>query len=120
MEMEISKANAYPQNIWTVMGTAGSLTGSFSELTWKYVDFASMPQRPVDRSLARAGRQYNSEALEFTEEIWKATPEDKDIAGLYYKDLFQTLRHGQPQTVTPQSVRRQIHVIQRCHDLAGF
>ena len=120
VELEISKANAYPQKNWTIMGTSGSLTGSLTELTWKYVDFSKMPPRPVDRSPASSDRKYNKEEYNFVEETWKASPEESDLAGNFYRSLYQTIRNGQPLVVTPQSARRQIHIIQRCHDMAGF
>jgi len=120
VELEISKANAYPQKNWTIMGTSGSLTGSITELSWKYVDFSKMPERPVDRTPQSADRQYNRETLEFTEETWKASPEESDLADNYYRSIYGTIREGKPLVVTPQSVRRQIHILQRCHDLGGM
>lgn len=119
VELEISKANAYPHKLWTVMGTSGSLTGGGAELTWKYVDFTKMPARPVETT-STPGREYNREKLEFTEETWKATDESQDTAGAFYRNIHGVMRKGEKLVVTPQSVVRQMHILQRCHELGGY
>lgn len=114
-ELEISRACAYPQDTWLIQGASGTLRGSTSELHWKYVDFSTMPPRPVDRT-PTAGRSYNSEKLEFIEDSWKLTEDDPnaDTHRSFYRDLYQTLTAGAPLVVTPESVQRQLHVIEAC------
>ena len=118
IDIEISSACPYPQNGWLVMGTGGGLTGSANRLEWKYVDFSTLPPRPVDHS-PPAGRQYNREELEFTEESWE---EEQSGAGFhslthsFYNDLYTPLHDGSQLTITPQSVRRQIQILDTCHE----
>jgi scyllo-inositol 2-dehydrogenase (NADP+) len=116
IQIEISRACAFPQDLWLVMGTSGALRGSSTELTWKHVDFEQMPRRQVDRERT-ADRSYNSETLQWTQQQWSASDDTacKSPNVRFYEDLYQTLRHGQPLLITPQSVRRQLTVIERCH-----
>ena len=119
VEVEITSACAYPQDAWLVMGTTGGLTGTPSRLSWKYVDFSGMPPRPIDRSPAD-GREYNHEPIEFTEESWDLGPNTSGYHGLthqFYNDLYGPLLNGSPLTITPESVRRQIVILERCHEL---
>ncbi len=116
IQIEISRACAFPQDLWLVMGTSGALRGSSTELTWKYVDFEQMPRRQVDRERT-ADRSYNTETLQWTQQQWSASDDtaSKSPTVRFYEDLYQTLRHGQPLVITPRSVRRQLTVIERCH-----
>jgi len=118
IDIEITSACPYPQNGWLVMGTRGGLTGTAARLDWKYVDFSAMPPRPVDHS-PPAGRQYNREELEFQEESWDDDPSVKGFHALthsFYNDLYEPLFSGSPLAITPQSVRRQIQILDTCHD----
>ncbi len=114
IEIDISRACAYEQDTWLVMGTQGGLRGSLQELAWKYVDFSTMPVRQVDREPA-AERSYNSEPMHWTEQTWSREANAKSLVVCFYEDLYQTLRHGTALTITPQSVRRQLQIIEQCH-----
>ena len=70
IDMEISRSCAYSQDLWHVMGTSGGLSGTASKLSWKTVDFSTMPPRPVDRN-PTSDRSYNSEPLTWQEETWQ-------------------------------------------------
>ena len=120
IDLEITSACAYPQDLWLVMGTRGGLTGSGGRLQWKYVDFDKLPARPVDRN-PTPDRSYNAEQLPWKETTWERpadTPAKKGIP--FYKDLYETLRQGAPLAITPESVRRQIAALEKCHQLAGM
>jgi hypothetical protein len=37
-----------------------------------------------------------------------------------YRDLHRTIREGQPQVITPQSVRRRVVVMEKARLASGF
>jgi len=116
MDIEVTHACAYPQNLWHVMGTRGGLTGDGAKLKWRYVDFSKLPPRPVEKKPV-PDRTYNREELPWQEESW-TMPEHPPKNGVpFYHDVLRTLRHGAPPAVTPESVRRHIVVLQRCREL---
>jgi len=116
IDLEVTSACAYPQNTWLVMGTQGGLTGSTSSLQWKYVDFSKLPPRPVDRT-PTPDRSYNREDLPWQEHTWQPPDNLPSEATRFYLDLYETLRNGADLVITPESVRRQIAVLEKCHQL---
>lgn len=116
IDIEITNACAYPQPRWHVMGASGGLSGDFQTISWKYVDFSRLPERPVMCGPV-PDRTYNWEELPWTEESWSA-PKNPPPSGVpFYKELFATLRHGTPLTITPEQVRRVITVLERCREI---
>lgn len=114
LEVEVHAASAYPDEVWYVQGTRGGLKGSMSELRWKTCNLDELPPRPVDRQ-PTPDRSYNSEQLTWSEEkTWKVPADAVAPQQLFYKDLYETIRNGAPLAVTPQSVRRQIEVLEAC------
>lgn len=116
IDLEITSSCAYPQDTYLVMGTSGGLTGNPRSLRWKYVDWSKMPPRPVDRSPV-VGRAYNREELDWKEESWERPEDYPPEVFLFYRDLYETLRHSSPLVITPESVRRQVAILQKCHEL---
>jgi len=122
VEIEISSVFAYGQDRWLICGTAGGLRGGPDGMEWKWVDWSKMPPRPLDTN-STPDRSYNSEKLTWQTGSWKpqraadagsgAPPASQPILDLY-KDLYETLRHGKPQVITPQSVRRRVAILERC------
>ena len=117
IDIEISSICAYPQEPWLVLGTQGTLTGSFRSLRWKYFDPATIPPRPVD-TRPTPDRSYNREDLPWQEETWDVSEFKGPGDPGFYLDLYETIRHGAPLVVTPESVRRQAVVLEQCHKLA--
>ena len=118
IDVEVTSACAYPQETWLVMGTSGTLAGGMNGLRWKYLDPATLPAREVEKA-PTAGRAYCQEDLPWKEEeCWK----DPKPGGLYwrgfYEDLHRTLRNGASVPVTPESVRRQLVVIEKCLEMS--
>ena len=111
IEVEISNACAYPQEVWHVMGTAGGLRGSHEQLHWKWIDPGALPDRPVDRNPAAADRKFNRETLEWHEESWTRSSDENSDYVRFYEDLHRSL-HGAPLAITPQSVRRTLSVLE--------
>jgi len=115
IDLEITSCCAYPRDTWLVMGTSGGLTGTPKMLRWKYVDWSKMPPRPVDRE-PTPDRSYNREDLIWEpEEVWEASKEPGPGQIQFYRDLYATMRQGKPLAITPESVRKQIAVLEECH-----
>ncbi len=117
VDIELTSVCAYPQDRWLVMGTAGGLRGSTTRLEWKWVDWSTMPARPVQR-VPTSDRTYNSEPLSWSEDTWAGEEDGSREQLCFYEDLFETLRRGAPLVITPQHARRQMEIIRTCRTLA--
>ncbi|NOZ23783.1 MAG: Gfo/Idh/MocA family oxidoreductase [Planctomycetes bacterium] len=115
IDMEITAACPYGQPTWLVMGTQGGLTGNASGLKWKYFDPKDLPPRQVDRK-PTPDRSYNREDIPWQpEESWDPKQEPGPPSNQFYVDLYETIRNGKPLHITPESVRRQMAVLEECH-----
>ena len=114
LDLEITSACAYPQERCLVMGTQGTLTSEGTGLRWKYVDPGQLPPRKVDER-PTPDRSYNHEEIPWTEETWDPAESDGPGHTGFYLDLYETILHGKPLTVTLEDVRRQIEVLEECH-----
>ena len=124
VEINLSATCAFPVDRWLICGTAGTLRGNGEKLEWKYVDWSKYDARPLD-TVPLEGRQYCSEKLEFITDSW--SPEASSDAGagaapapkpvkMLYDTLFDAIRNGKPQVITPQSIRRRIAVMQAAYE----
>ena len=128
IELIISATTAFPQDRWLVCGTAGTLRGGTNKLEWKYVDWSKYPERKLD-TVPLEGRVYCSEKLEYITETWEpetvadtgagATPAPKPVQKLY-DSLYDAIRNGKPQLITPQAIRRRIEVMQEAYRQNGI
>lgn len=119
IDIELTHANAFPQDTYTIMGTQGSLTGTRERLRLKY--FLPEHERALELDLQpTADRSYNHEALTFIEEQVELDQTAFNNLVPLYQDLYGTLRQGKPLQITPESVRRQIHVFTKCRESAGW
>lgn len=119
IDIEHTSTCAYPTERWLVMGTQGTLVGTTNELKWKYIKPEELPSRELDTK-PTPDRSYNREDLHWYEESWKEeegtiTPETN-----FYIDLFNTIRKGSSLVITPESVRKRIAVLDRCHRMCGL
>lgn len=118
VEVEATSACAYAQPTWLVMGTRGGLTGSGGSIKWKYFEPKDLPRKSVAVS-PTPDRSYNRESLPLREESWTA---DKDKTSAYqakfYLELYETIKKDRPLSITPESVRKQIWVLDECRRLA--
>jgi predicted dehydrogenase len=119
IDLEITAASAYKQDVWQIMGTSGGLRSDLKTVQWKTVDFSKMPERPVDLT-PTAGRSYNREDLEWNEQEWAPAADAPSINVQFYSSLYETLRNGKPLAITPEFVQRQIRVIEESHRQGGF
>ncbi len=119
VDIEITTNCAYAQDRWLIMGTRGGLRGSDSKLEWKYYDADAAPERPIDRE-PTPDRSYNREDLAWIEETYEA-PREEGFAvrnRRLYEDLYPSLVGDAPLAITPESVLRQMTVLQKCRELA--
>ena len=124
VELIISATTAFPVDRWLVCGTAGTLRGNTSKLEWKYVDWSKYPERPLD-TIPLEGRKYCSESLEYVTETWEpetvadsgagAKPANKPVKKLY-DTLWDSIREGKPQVITPEAIRRRIAAMQKAYE----
>ena len=118
VDIEISTHCPYEQDRWLILGTQGALRGSDSRLEWKYFDPSAVPARPVDRQ-PTPDRSYNREDLPWVEEAYDAPRESFGIRNRrLYEDLHGSLVGDEPLAITPESILRQIAILQRCRELA--
>jgi len=116
MDIEITHACAYPQSLWLVMGTQGGLTGTSSSLKWKFFNPEDLPPRQVD-TRPTPDRSYNVEEIPWKEETWNLSGDYYQSGDLaFYDELYETLRHGAPLSITPESVRTVMWVIEKCRE----
>jgi predicted dehydrogenase len=113
VDLELTSCAAYALDRWQIMGTAGGLRGTGSELHWRWVDWGAAPPRPLDPR-PTPDRSYNREALDWHEESWTADARGDVDNQAFYRDLYATLRQGRPLVVTPESVRRPVTILEHC------
>ncbi len=114
IEVEITNACAYPQP-WLVMGTQGGLCGTSEKIQWKYFDPNELIEREVSTE-PTPDRSYNYEELPLIEEDCNDVSPNSGWED-FYKDLYKTLRRNAPLAVTPESVRRQMWIIDQCEKM---
>ena len=85
---------------WLISGTAGGLKGNADELEWKWVDFSTMPERPLDLN-STPDRSYNKENLVWNTAIWNA-PSIADKAG----GSAPAAKPGLAAATNPRSAKR--------------
>jgi predicted dehydrogenase len=118
IDVELTSVCPYAQDVWLIMGTLGGLTGTHAQLRWKYVDPASLRPRPANPD-PTPDRSYNRENLDWTEETCTLANENyPHPTQRLYRELYATLREGAPPPVSPESLRRQSIVLQKCRDLS--
>ena len=117
VDVELTHACAYPQDACLVMGTQGSLVSDRQVVRWKYFDPAQVPPLVLDTQ-PTPDRSYNSEELPWHEESCKLVEDFGAWERQLYCDLYATLRQGAPLAITPQSVRRQVAILEKCRELS--
>jgi predicted dehydrogenase len=118
IDIELTHANAYAQDRWLVMGTQGSLAGSASQLRWQYFEPEAAPLLVLDRA-PTPDRSYNREELPWIKESCDLSAIQTDGLVALYRELYGTIRHGEPLAITPASVRRQMAILERCQQSGG-
>lgn len=128
VEVELMDSVAYPQDRWFVAGSAGGLRGGGKGLEWRYVNWDTVPERPVS-SQPTDNRTYNSEQLDWRYESWQpeeaadagagAAPSPQPVLTLY-GNLYDVIRNGATQQITPEEVRSRVAVMERARAASTF
>lgn len=120
LEVEASSTVALPQPEWLVVGTAGAVSGTPSELTVRWSDASRWDALTIDDGPA-AGRRYPAAApLEWVDERITVPADDRPVALRFYDNLAAALHGDAEPVVTPESVRRQIDILDRARARTGF
>jgi len=117
IDIEISSACAFPLPTWHILGTQGGLQGSKHHLHWKYVDPATLPPRTVDTH-PTPNRSYDRDDPQWMEGSWGIIADTGPGHTGFYLDLYETIRHGAPLAITPESARRVVWLQETCHRLS--
>jgi len=115
IDIELTHACAYPQAHCLIMGTQGSLTSDRRVIRWKYFDPAEAPALVLD-TRPTPDRSYNNEVLPWHEESCEPASDFGASMRQLYGDLHATIRQGAPLVITPESVRRQVAVLEKCRE----
>jgi predicted dehydrogenase len=117
IDIELTHACAYPQHQWLVMGTQGSLSCDRNTVRWRYFDPVEAPPLILDTG-PTLDRSYNREELPWHEESCELHNDFNEQMQNLYRDLYATVRRSAPLTITPESVRRQMAILQMCRELS--
>ena len=121
IDLEISSCDAYPWGTYKLQGTCGTLTGTQTDLKWKYFVPAEAPEQHLIRTpLTGADGEpaYCGEKLTWHEDSWSAAADENAFVSAvrtYYTTIYEHLTEGKPLTVTIPQVRRQIAVMAEAH-----
>ncbi len=119
--LEITNAGAYEQDLWTVLGTRGSLHGGPVRLDWKIADFERLPERQLQKQTT-AERRYPNDDVNWFEKTWTCPSEKSNSPythRCFYENVYHSLVSGVEPVVTAQSVRRLVSVLEQCQALSG-
>lgn len=114
VEINMVTACAFPQPSFLVLGTQGTLTCGREEAHWRYFDPAEARPLQLDEAPIARDRVYNSEELPWKEERASFVYDGaRGIRSLYHS-LHAAIREGAELEITPESVRAQIAVLEKC------
>lgn len=127
IEVELIDCIPYESDRWLIAGTKGGLKGTANKLEWKWVDWSGMPERPLSLD-PTPDRSYNREDLEWQTDSWQPEGAADSGAGAapaaipvmqMYDNLYEAIREGKPQMITPQTVRRRVLVMEKARASAS-
>lgn len=96
---------------WMVIGDHGMLVGE-NPMTVQWVEPGALPPIEADPG-AVPGRRYGTgEVVPWQKE--EIRPSGESPTAVFYRSLYQSIRYGEPLAVTPESVRLQLEVLDRC------
>lgn len=118
VDIEISLCAAYARNEWEIIGTTGSIrceTPDQMSVRWLDADNLS-PVPDADEGPAQGRRYGSAQELHWRDETF--TFDRSGLVAAFYDDFHAALTNGRPPTVTPESVRQQIELIETARSLA--
>ncbi len=133
IDIEISSCCAYPTFTYRIYGSRGSLKGTTDQMEWKYFNPAEAPKRKLIKeplSNEQGLPAYCGENLVWHTDTWpvsigkkeekeatysSASAAQSNMTADFYDMIYDVLCKGKKLEVTPEQVRRQIAVIEKCH-----
>jgi len=131
VDLEVSCCCAYPTATYNVYGTRGGMTATLgNKAEWKYFKTSEAPKQKLTAAPLKNAEglpDFCAETLKWHEEKWPAEPSgsgtaaysaanaaSSNMTAAFYNMLYKTLTAGKALEVTPEQVRRQITVIEKC------
>lgn len=121
IQVVVSSFMAYPQGeTYNIQGTCGGLTGTFTDLKWKYFNPETAPQQACKGTWSD-DRSYCKDSLIWEEKSWKIDADPDGLQGrftvaeAFYDDAYGILTEHAPRVITLDQVRRQIAVMEEAH-----
>lgn len=111
IDIELTNACAFPEERWHIMGTAGGLRGTTTELHWRWVDWSKMPERPVNAGPSE-DRKYPREEIPWNEDSWTHAENAAENYDAFYTNFHDTLGGAATLQITPESVRRYVRILE--------
>ncbi|MFA5341932.1 MAG: Gfo/Idh/MocA family oxidoreductase [Clostridia bacterium] len=122
IDLEITSCQGYKPYLYNIQGSKGALTGTMTQIDWKYFKPEELPEQKLLISFDKEGTNipaYCKEAITWYEEQWCG---DNEVYGTfggmtrrYYEMLYNHIVNGSELTVTLQQVKTQIAVIEEAH-----
>jgi len=116
-DMEVSSVCKFPEPLWTVLGSHGTLVsdGSTSTIAWfdpkKAGSYQVLDKPTPDRSYV------TDEKIPWQEE---QVPSTGPGIGDFYDNVYAVLRQGKPMVVKPEEALEVVRVTQLCKKKSGF
>jgi predicted dehydrogenase len=126
VDLELSACNAFPNDLFLIQGTRGTLKGSETSFIWKYFKPSETPPLKLDTRPLRNEQcepLYCREKLNFYEESWNAdignrNPHEYDFTekGLtFYRSLYANFFGGADFEIKNEQVMLQMKVMGMAH-----
>lgn len=125
LDIEISCCDTYSAFSYNVQGSRGGLTGTQSELKWRWFNpFESPNQELIKIPIhdAEWNPLYCNEKLPWNEDSWKVDNDDIYFTSTkkFYATIYDHLVNGKDLVITPEQVRMQIEVQEEAHRQNSF
>ena len=118
IDLEINSNDPYSPYLYHVTGTYGGLTGTMTDIKWKYYIPDEAPELKLERE-PLPGPSYCSDKLTMHERTWHVPSSQRDLfnsmGAKFYANLYDALTRGAELVIKPEHVRQQIAVIEECH-----
>lgn len=120
VDIEVISVDAYPEFVFKIYGSKGTLSSTNTEYKLKYIeDFSVYPERPIIRGFLtneEGNPDYCRETLNFTEVSAKIEGDSFHKAVVdFYKMMYNSVILGKPLEITPEKAAKVISVIETCH-----
>jgi len=113
VEVEIFSACPMPLDAWVVIGERGMARGSGSSITVQWYPEGALPPIEADPGAAKNRAYGTGETVPWQTEVIEV-PRGTSQTQVVYDRLWRSIRLGEPLFVTPESVRSQLALLDRC------